>query len=309
MWTITTTYEYVKRCTKDMSFKISKEELEHLYCKDELSTYKIAEMYGVSNSTVGTKMRSYGIPRRNLSECKTGDKNPNYNNGEKLKGAWARGCYSRRNITGSKNPNYKNRLEQMECDFCGAPLSKYPSQRHGEHVFCNRSCASKYRMKHSKKIQNGVEGYKHSQETKEKIRESRKNLSLETLEKMSEARRGKKHSEETLKKMSESHYGEKNSNWKNGASFEPYCPKFNEAFKESIREMFGRVCFLCPTTEEENSRKLSVHHVNYNKDCLCDDCDCEFVPLCMRCHAKTNSNHDYWENLIMEKLNGKYILF
>ena len=26
---------------------------------------------------------------------------------------------------------------------------------------------------------------------------------------------------------------------------------------------------------------------------------CEFVPLCQSCHAKTNGNRQYWENLIM----------
>ena len=96
--------------------------------------------------------------------------------------------------------------------------------------------------------------------------------------------------------------GENAHTWNGGISFEPYCHKFNEKFKESIREKFGRVCFLCPTTEEENGQKLSVHHTNYNKDCLCDDSDCEFVPLCVRCHSKTNANRDYWEKTIMDKL-------
>ena len=98
--------------------------------------------------------------------------------------------------------------------------------------------------------------------------------------------------------------GKDSPHWKNGASFEPYCPKFNNAFKESIREKFGRVCFLCPTTEEGNGRKLCVHHVNYNKDCLCDDSDCEFVPLCMQCHTKTNNNREHWEQTIMSKLEA-----
>lgn len=96
--------------------------------------------------------------------------------------------------------------------------------------------------------------------------------------------------------------GENSPAWKGGVSFEPYCPKFNEAFKESIREKFDRVCFLCPTTEEENGRKLDVHHVNYDKSCLCDDAKCEFVPLCVSCHIKTNYNRGYWENLILKKL-------
>ena len=174
-----------------MSFEISKEELERLYWKDELSTHKIAALFRVSNNTVRTKMVSYGISRRNQSECKVGDKNPNFNNGEKLKEAWIRGCYSERDQNGSKNSNYKNRLEKMECDFCGTLFPGYPSQHQGEHVFCGTSCASKHRMKHSKKIQNGVKGYKHSQETKEKLRElaKRRCSTLQWKEKMREIRK------------------------------------------------------------------------------------------------------------------------
>lgn len=98
------------------------------------------------------------------------------------------------------------------------------------------------------------------------------------------------------------HAGEKHWNWKGGISFEPYCPKFNDSFKESIREKFNRICFLCPTTEKENGQKLSVHHVNYRKDCLCEDITCEFVPLCKSCHSKTTNNHEYWKKEIMNKL-------
>lgn len=107
--------------------------------------------------------------------------------------------------------------------------------------------------------------------------------------------------------------GENASNWQGGISFEPYCPKFNESFKESIRNKFDRKCFICGITEKEMQEdqrrrgkrifKLSVHHVNYNKDCLCDDSDCEFVPLCLHHHVKTNNNHEYWESMIMQKLN------
>lgn len=114
------------------------------------------------------------------------------------------------------------------------------------------------------------------------------------------------------KRRSEYSRGENNSNWKNGASFEPYCEKFNNEFKEYIRDKFGRVCFLCPKTEEENGRRLSVHHVNYNKSCGCDDDEtCQFVPLCIGCNAKVNFNRDMWEakikDMMKNKLNGWYI--
>lgn len=106
--------------------------------------------------------------------------------------------------------------------------------------------------------------------------------------------------------------GKNNSAWKGGVSFEPYCEKFNEEFKEYIREKFDRVCFLCQKTEEENGRRLDVHHVNYNKNCGCDDDEaCQFVPLCVSCNVKVNHNREMWEAKIKNEmritLRGWYI--
>ena len=96
--------------------------------------------------------------------------------------------------------------------------------------------------------------------------------------------------------------GDKSPRWLGGISYLPYCEKFDDDFKESVREKFDRTCFLCPTTEEQNGRKLAVHHVNYDKECMCNDVVCEFVPLCLKCHGKTGSDRGYWERLIMDKL-------
>ena len=129
-------------------------------------------------------------------------------------------------------------------------------------------------------------GYRHTEEAKQKIAEAGKR------------RRGRRHTQETLKKMS----GKNSVNWKGGISFGKYCVKFNYKFKEQIRDKFGRVCFLCGKSEEENGVKLSVHHVSYDKDCLCSEIECEFVPLCMSCHSKTHNNRSYWENKILKML-------
>jgi hypothetical protein len=128
---------------------------------------------------------------------------------------------------------------------------------------------------------------------------------------MSAAHKGKTFTEEWKANMSMNHAdckGEKHPNWRGGKSFEPYCPKFNKEFKEYIRSKFGHKCFLCPTTQAENGRKLSVHHVNYNKDCGCDgDETCNFVPLCHSCHMKTNWNRYYWQKIITDKLHSMII--
>lgn len=85
--------------------------------------------------------------------------------------------------------------------------------------------------------------------------------------------------------------------WLGGLSFFPYCPKFDENFKEGIRERFYRGCFVCGKSEELSGRKLDVHHVNYLKSCLCEDFECDFVPLCAKCHRRTNYDRYFWERL------------
>ena len=89
--------------------------------------------------------------------------------------------------------------------------------------------------------------------------------------------------------------GENSCHWKGGISFEPYCLLFNEEFKENIREKFNSECFICGLSEELNGKKLSIHHVSYNKNCLYDNSKCYFIPLCSSCHSRTNFNRKIWE--------------
>jgi hypothetical protein len=104
--------------------------------------------------------------------------------------------------------------------------------------------------------------------------------------------------------------GPEHPNWKGGISFEPYCPAFTKKLKEEIREKFGRKCYLCPKTEEENGRKLDVHHCDYNKGQGCGQ-RWSLIPLCHRCHIKTNFNRHYWFNLLSNywALNPEINLF
>lgn len=176
---------------------------------------------------------------------------------------------------------------------------------------------TKVRMSEAKKgKKNPNFGKLRSEETKVKMSESHKGKypSQKTRRKLSEAKTGEKHpnygkhhSEETKKKISESHKGEKCCNWKGGISFAPYCSLFNEKFKESIRDEFNRECFICGLSEELSGKKLNIHHLNYNKNCLCDSSECYFVPLCDSCHGRTNFNRGFWEKLLTTSYKDSYM--
>ena len=165
-------------------------------------------------------------------------------------------------------------------------------------------------------------GKHHSEESNEKNRIAHlgRKESEETLQKKRGKipwNRGLKTSDEVREKLSKSHIGiqagencpmygrtgEKSPNWHGGISFDPYCLKFNENFKERVREYFGRCCYVCGKNEIDNKERLSVHHVAYNKDTCCDDSKPLFVPLCHGCHTKTNHNRDFREEFFTVSLD------
>ena len=140
-----------------------------------------------------------------------------------------------------------------------------------------------------------------------------KKLTIETKMKISMANKGKPSNRrgthlslETRKKIGDSQRGCNAPNWKGGVSKEPYCEKFDEPFKERVREFFGRVCVECGMLELDNGEKLSVHHVNFDKMACCNKKTPMFVALCHSCHSKTNYNRTYWEKHFTYILNVKY---
>lgn len=97
---------------------------------------------------------------------------------------------------------------------------------------------------------------------------------------------------------------DKHSQWKGGISFEPYCPLFNETFKERVRAFFDYTCQLCD--KPQGKEKLHVHHIVYNKQTCCDDSPKMFVPLCRSCHSKTNHNREVYTELFTKLVNDKH---
>lgn len=95
----------------------------------------------------------------------------------------------------------------------------------------------------------------------------------------------------------EKYQGSKSPHWRGGISFGKYCHKFNNEFKEHIRNKFGRRCFLCGAME--TNTRHDVHHIDYAKNSICNGKEWAFIPLCHRHHSMTGHNRWYWFNLFI----------
>ena len=156
----------------------------------------------------------------------------------------------------------------------------------------------------SKKMSISQSGRKHSEETLIKMRnyipwnkDKVGVFSKEALRKIGEASKGRKYSKEVCKKISVAKLGDKNPQWQGGISFASYGRDFNEVLKESIRKRDKYCCRLCNVFE--SNRKHQVHHIDYNKK---NNGPNNLITLCVCCHARTNSNRKYWENILASKV-------
>lgn len=84
-------------------------------------------------------------------------------------------------------------------------------------------------------------------------------------------------------------YGEKSHTWRGGLSLEPYTYDWNRIKTVSL-EYHGKICHICGKITSD----LCVHHANYNK---LDNRLENLIPLCRKCHSKTNFHRDIWYTL------------
>jgi len=86
-------------------------------------------------------------------------------------------------------------------------------------------------------------------------------------------------------------YGKKSPHWQGGKNIKKYNRLFNDYLKEIIRKRDNYKCQLCKKTKDIANRKLSIHHIDYNKQ----NCNKNnLVTLCLLCNLKVNTNRDYW---------------
>lgn len=241
---------------------------------------------GASSTCIRNALIRHGVRLRTLSESVRGKLNHFFGKSHSLE--------SRR---------------KMSAALTGRAASDETRRRLSEVKSGNKYWLGKYHADETKrKLSEINKGKQLSELTRRRISEAKrgKHLSEETRKKMSfthkgmpSYNKGRCPSEETRRRMSEARKGEKNANWRGGIAFLPYCPKFNRELKEQVRERDNRICQLCGI--KENGTKLRVHHVHYDKP----NCDPDLISLCHSCHAKTNGNRDFYEDMFMEKLRER----
>jgi hypothetical protein len=122
-----------------------------------------------------------------------------------------------------------------------------------------------------------------------------------TKRKIHDSEKGKIIPQDLRKRWSVTKQGVGNPNWQGGLSFIPWTPDFTNKLKERVRERDGRVCQLCGISENENMRRLSIHHIDYNKE-NCSESN--LISLCVVCHGKVNFNRNrytqFFTNLLKE---------
>jgi len=204
-------------------------------------------------------------------------------------------------------------LSEKHCETCGKVFSVRFSRR-DKAKFCSYNCYWKF-----------MKGNKLSEQCKLKISVALKGVKKEghpawnkgkkysksVRKKMSEARKGrhfspfsKKHKEKISKALMNNKNG-----WIHGLAYEPYSVEFNKELKELIRHRDNYKCQLCDVPELGKNRKLSIHHIDYNK---MNSMPSNLITLCNSCNTKVNYCRKQWtkyfQNKIKILMNSKLIL-
>lgn len=80
--------------------------------------------------------------------------------------------------------------------------------------------------------------------------------------------------------------------WEKGESVGLYPAEFNDRLRNFVRERDNYQCRVCGAFQLEYDRKLSVHHIDYDKQ---NSLSNNLISLCVDCHMETNYNRDYWQ--------------
>jgi len=173
--------------------------------------------------------------------------------------------------------------------------------------FCHRSEGiPKYIHGHnSKNGNNSFLGHTHTKEAKEKNRQKHLGKNNANFGKRGEGVTfyGGHHTEEARYRIGIAQLGENNYNWAGGPAPGDYPLEFNEKLREFIRRRDNHICQRCGRLQEENRRRLDVHHIDYiKKNCNITN----LITLCDSCNASVNKDREYWTTFFQGKIELIY---
>lgn len=189
---------------------------------------------------------------------------------------------------------------ELSCDICGKMFKRKRTQIR-KNKFCSYKCMGSWMSKNRIGIKSS--NYKHGKMTNNK-RCMDCNKKITSKAKRCRKCRAIQHSKGMKGHKGIHLYGKNNPNWKNGLSRQHYPKAFCNEVKELIRIRDLNTCQLCGKEQNNINRKLSVHHVDYNKNNICL---ANLISLCSACHVKTNHNRKKWERVFRLKLKKIYM--
>jgi len=172
------------------------------------------------------------------------------------------------------------------CQNCGEEFEKCGKQINNDKCyFCSVKCSNSFPKKIKQINQTKQNRYKQQKQN------SGYAFTLKARRRMSVGQKGKPI-------WNKGKFGEAMPNWQGGISFEPYTAEFNNGLKLQIRKRDNYTCQECGKTEKQLKRKLSIHHIDYNKK---NNDENNLISLCSKCHGKTNFKRKDWTTYFQKK--------
>lgn len=276
----------------------NKEWLEQRYVKEQLSTYKIAEIYKIPSTTIYRNLKKLNISTR-----------PHGKTGKFKDKRWLKDKYIQEELSQEKIglicdvsrkciTYWLNQFNISIRSKSQANIVRYKTHKSGNYkqgrikdihdgyirvLKPNHPYASKkgYILEHRWIMEQQLNRLLKPMEVvhhKNNIRDDNKIENLELFKSQS------KHISYHMK-------GKNHPNWQGGISFESYGKEFNRKLKKDIRQRDNYLCQLCFKHNDNLIKELAIHHIDYDKT---NNIPSNLVSLCNKCHAKTVSNRNYW---------------
>jgi transposase len=246
---------------------LSKKQLIKLYYKDNKSLNEIAEILNISYGCILNNFIRYNLSRRTLSLANHFKKQPNkYNiNKNLLKILYINKHLSTLKISKLLKCSYGTILYYINKFKIKTHRLDYPSPFKGKH----------HTIKNKKILSIKHQGLKYKIPLKTQIRLSK--LKSQRFKGKNNPMFGRK--------------GKLSPTWRGGISFKPYSLKWTKKLRTQIRIRDNYTCQKCRIKEKSSNRKLTVHHIDYDKqNCKKDN----LISLCCKCNSEVNFNRDYW---------------